>query len=326
MKTIIVTGGAGFIGSNFLRYFLDAHTDINIVNYDKLTYAGNLANLSGLESNPRYSFVRGDICDSEAVGEVFARYNPDYIVNFAAESHVDRSIDGPLLFGHTNVLGTLNLLQCAKEHWSKTGFEGKRFLHISTDEVYGSIDNYEDSFSETSQLMPNSPYSASKASSDLMVRAYYQTYGLPVIITRCSNNYGAYQFKEKFVPTCISKALNNQPIPIYGDGTNVREWIYVEDHCRAVDMALMKGKLGEIYNIGSGVEMSNLTMAKTILEILEKPSSLIVMVADRLGHDKRYAVNSDKAKRELGWACEYGFSEGIRATVEWYIDNQTWWS
>ena len=326
MKTLIVTGGAGFIGSNFIRYFLDAHPEMQIVNYDLLTYAGNIENLRDVEENPRYHFVKGDIADSEAVQNVLETFRPDYIVNFAAESHVDRSIDGPMVFGRTNVLGTLNLLQCAKEFWSKSGFSGKRFLQISTDEVYGSIDNSIDLFYEDSALLPNSPYSASKAGADVMARAFYQTYQLPVLITRCSNNYGPYQYREKFIPVCISKALNNQPIPIYGDGSNVREWIHVIDHCAAIEKVLLEGKPGEIYNVGSGMELSNNELARNILHILGKPLDLIVKVSDRLGHDKRYAIHSGKLQKQLGWSCQYGFAKGIEETVLWYQQNEAWWN
>lgn len=325
MKTIIVTGGAGFIGSNFIRYFLAKHEDFLVVNYDSLTYAGNLENLKDIENHPNYRFEKGDICDAGRFGEVLCGYNADYIVNFAAESHVDRSISDPLVFGHTNFLGTLNLLQCAKAHWSGSGYDGKRFLQVSTDEVYGSLENDYEFFSENSNLMPNSPYSASKAGADLMARAFHKTHGAPVLITRCSNNYGPYQYSEKLIPVCVSKALSDQPIPIYGDGSNVREWIYVLDHCKAIELVLFEGTLGEVYNIGSGVECSNNDLVQTILRILDKPLDLIVRVSDRPGHDKRYAIDSSKLKDELGWSCEHDFEDGIRETVLWYKQNQDWW-
>lgn len=325
MKTMIITGGAGFIGSNFIKYILKNNEDFIVVNYDILTYAGNLENLKDIENDPRYFFVKGDISDQIKFSEVLSTYGADFIVNFAAESHVDRSISDPLVFGQTNFLGTLNLLQCAKAFWSKSGYLGKRFLQVSTDEVYGSLNNDYEYFYENSQLMPNSPYSASKAGADLMVRAFYKTHGVPVIITRCSNNYGPYQYNEKFIPVCVSNALNNQPIPIYGDGSNVREWIYVLDHCKAIEKVLFEGTLGEVYNIGSGIELSNNQIAQTILEILDKPQDLIVMVADRLGHDKRYAIDSSKLENELGWSCEHNFENSIKETVIWYKQNQNWW-
>lgn len=325
MNVLLVTGGAGFIGCNFIKYFLKNHKNFLVVNYDKLTYAGNLQSLKEISNNPRYVFVKGDICDFETFNKTLYKYKPNYVINFAAESHVDNSINGPLIFGQTNVIGTLNLLQCVKEFWDKNDYENKRFLQVSTDEVYGSIDNYDDLFTENSDLLPNSPYSASKAGGDLLVRAFYKTYGLPVIITRCCNNYGAYQFKEKFIPTCISKALSNKPIPIYGDGSNIREWIHVLDHCSAIDKALFSGKPGEVYNIGSGEELSNIIMAGIILNTLEKPKDLIEKVDDRLGHDKRYALDSSKIKQELNWSCKYKLNYGIIRTILWYRKNRWWW-
>lgn len=324
MKVILVTGGAGFIGSNFIQYFLETNQDFMVVNYDKLTYAGNLNNLKEVEELPAYRFVKGDICDREEVNRTLKQYNPDYIVNFAAESHVDRSISGPSVFGQTNFMGTLNLLQCAYEFWGSNSAD-KRFLQVSTDEVYGSIENDSDYFIEDSNLMPNSPYSASKAGADMMVRAFSRTYGLPVITTRCCNNYGPYQYREKFIPTCIIKALHDEPIPIYGDGSNIREWIHVADHCSAVIKALFYGMPGEVYNIGSGEEVSNIEMASIVLNNLGKPADAMIKVSDRLGHDRRYALNSSKIKNQLSWACSYKLEEGIKETIEWYKNNRTWW-
>ncbi len=325
MKVLLVTGGAGFIGSNFIRYFMETNEDSVVVNYDKLTYAGNLENLRDVETLPGYYFVKGDICDSVQVTKTLNEYNPDYIVNFAAESHVDRSIDGPLIFGQTNLIGTLNLLECVKNFWNKTDYTGKRFLQISTDEVYGSLENTTDLFTENSHLLPNSPYSASKAGADLLVRSFFRTYGLPVIITRCCNNYGPYQYKEKFIPTCVSMALKDQPIPIYGTGTNIREWIHVLDHSRAIIKALFSGTLGEVYNIGSGEEVSNIDMAQMILNILGKSQDSIIYVNDRPGHDNRYALDSTRIKNELGWSSSCNLRDGLLKTVLWYKDNQSWW-
>lgn len=324
-KVLLVTGGAGFIGSNFINFFLKRYKDFTLVNIDKLTYAGNLDNLKEIEGIPRYHFIKGDICSSDLVSYVFKEFNPDYIINFAAESHVDRSIKNPSLFIKSNVSGTLNLLQWAYNTWKKNGFDNKRFLQISTDEVYGSINNNDDCFHETSNLLPNSPYSASKASSDLLVRSFTKTYKMPSIITRCCNNYGPYQNVEKFVPTCITNALKDKPLPIYGEGSNIREWIHVVDHCSAVTNALFYGKAGEIYNIGTKDEISNINMAKTILDVLGKPHDSIIKIADRPGHDMRYALDSSKIKNELGWAPNYKLIEGIVDTIKWYIDNQAWW-
>jgi dTDP-glucose 4,6-dehydratase len=320
MKKILVTGGAGFIGSNFIRMMLNGRDDISIVNYDLLTYAGRLENLSDVDGNPRYAFVRGDICDAATVKSVFSKYGFDAVAHFAAESHVDNSIKGPARFVATNVLGTQTLLQAAKEAWEAApgDFGGRRFVHISTDEVYGTLGE-EGFFTESTPLAPNSPYSASKAGSDLMARAYFETYGFPVIITRCSNNYGPYQFPEKLIPLMITNALNNRPLPVYGDGMNVRDWIYVGDHCRAVEIVLEKGKAGEVYNIGGNNEMRNVDIVKQILSLLEKPESLISFVADRLGHDRRYAIDASKIKQELGWKPEMEFEAGMRETIKWYI-------
>jgi dTDP-glucose 4,6-dehydratase len=324
MKLLLVTGGAGFIGSNFIRYFLKNHKDFCVINFDKLTYAGNLENLKDIEDNPAYIFVKGDICDYNQVNKLLKEYNPDYIINFAAESHVDRSIDGPTIFAESNIMGTLNLLQCAHSLWSKNDFQDKRFLQISTDEVYGSIENNTDYFTESSTLEPNSPYSASKAGADLFARAFFKTYSFPVITTRCCNNYGPHQYKEKFIPTCISKALKNEPIPIYGDGTNVREWIHVSDHCAAVTKALFHGTPGEVYNIGSGEEISNIDLSKIILKTLGKSEDAIIMVNDRPGHDKRYALDSNKARKVLKWSCTFKLDEGIAETIKWYKENRSW--
>lgn len=321
MKTILVTGGAGFIGSNFINWFLKKNRDFTVINLDNLTYAGNPGNLKDVESSPGYRFIKGDICDAVLVNEVMERYKPDYIVNFAAESHVDRSISNPLVFAQTNIIGVAVLLDTAYRLWGKSGFDGKCFVQVSTDEVYGSIGHEGVPFSEESPLLPNSPYSASKASADLLVRSFVKTYRFPAIITRCCNNYGPCQYTEKFIPTCITNALRNEPIPVYGDGTNIREWIHVLDHCEAIARALFEGKTGEIYNIGSGEELSNIDLAKIILNCLHKPQDLIRMVSDRPGHDFRYALNSGKAKRILGWACKYKFDEGIQDTVNWYENS-----
>lgn len=325
MKILLVTGGAGFIGSNFIRFFLKRNKDFIVVNLDKLTYAGNLDNLREIENSPRYHFVKGDICNFELIGYVMKRFKPDYIINFAAESHVDRSINQPSIFAQTNVTGTLTLLEMARNTWSNSNYRGNRFIQVSTDEVYGSLENDTDYFLEESNLAPNSPYSASKASADMMARAYHQTFGLPVIITRCCNNYGPYQHAEKFIPTCITHALQDKPIPIYGTGNNVREWIHVLDHDTALIRALFYGKPGEIYNVGSGEEVTNLEMAGKILKILGKPQDLIEMVNDRPGHDRRYALNSYKAKTHLNWNTRYPLDIGLKETVKWYRDHMDYW-
>jgi dTDP-glucose 4,6-dehydratase len=321
MKTILVSGGAGFIGSNFINWFLEKYKDFTLVNIDKLTYAGNVDNLKKVGNSPGYRFIQGDICDAGLVDDIMEQYQPDYIVNFAAESHVDRSISNPMIFAETNIVGVAMMLDAAHRLWGKTGFDGKRFVQISTDEVYGSIGHDEAPFSEESALLPNSPYSASKASADLMVRAFIKTYHFPASITRCCNNYGPCQYTEKFIPTCITNALMNKPIPIYGNGTNIREWIHVLDHCEAIAKVLFEGKAGEIYNIGSGEEISNIDLAKIILKCLNKPEDLIKMVSDRPGHDFRYALNSRKAKSILGWTCKYKFDEGIHKTINWYENH-----
>ncbi len=316
IRTILVTGGCGFIGSNFVRYLLQSH-DYKIINVDKLTYAGNLENLSDISDHPNYEFVRGDIAD-KALIEGLASKEIDAVINFAAESHVDRSIEDPRIFIETNVLGTQALLEAARKY----GIH--RFVQISTDEVYGSL-GPRGSFKEMSPLAPNSPYSASKTAADLLVRAYYKTYGLATIITRCSNNYGPYQFPEKLIPLMITNALENKPLPVYGDGMNVRDWIHVEDHCRAIDLIMHRGKEGEVYNIGANNELPNIEIVKIILKRLNKPESLIKFVEDRPGHDLRYAIDSDKLRDELGWDVMYPFEEGIDLTVRWYVEHQDWW-
>ncbi len=316
MKKILITGGAGFIGSNFVRYMLDKYSGCEIVNLDSLTYCGNLENLSGVEDNPNYTFCRGDITDKELVFEITA--DVDYIINFAAESHVDRSIEDPEIFIKSNVLGTQVLLDAAKEYGIK------KYLQVSTDEVYGSLGKT-GYFREDTPLAPNSPYSASKASADLMVRAYNKTFDLPVNITRCSNNYGPYQFPEKLIPLMISNALENKPLPVYGNGMNIRDWLHVYDHCSAIDLVLHKGKIGEIYNIGGNNEKTNIEIVKLILQNLNKPESLIKFVKDRLGHDLRYAIDSTKIQNELGWKPKYTFETGITETIQWYLDNREWW-
>lgn len=314
---LLVTGGAGFIGSNFIHYMLKNHPDYKIVNFDLLTYAGNLANLKTVEQHSNYKFVRGDICNGEFVDFVIDEYDIDTVVNFAAESHVDRSIVDPGVFVKTNVLGTQTLLASAKNK------KVEKYLQISTDEVYGSLGE-KGYFTENSPLAPNSPYSASKASADLIVRAYYETYGLNINITRCSNNYGPYQFPEKLIPLMITNASGGKELPVYGDGKNIRDWLYVEDHCQAIDLVLHKGKSGEIYNIGGHNEMHNIEIVERIVDTLGQSRSLIKYVADRLGHDRRYAIDPTKIKNELGWEPEHSFEEGIQRTIRWYLDNKDW--
>lgn len=321
MGTILVTGGAGFIGSNFINRFLKKNPGFLVVNIDKLTYAGSLSFLKEAEKSDAYRFVRGDICDIKFVEEIMARFEPDFIINFAAESHVDRSISNPLAFVRSNILGASVMLNCAHRVWERLGFEGKRFIQISTDEVYGSLGPEGAPFTESSPLAPNSPYSASKAGADMMVRAYVKTYGFPAIITRCCNNYGPCQNAEKFIPTCIMHATRNEPIPVYGNGMNIREWIHVLDHCEAIERVLFEGIPGETYNIGSGEELSNLELAGIILRCMNKPEKLIKMVSDRPGHDFRYALNSGKAGSRLNWACKYTFADGIRETIRWYTQE-----
>ncbi|ACX63753.1 dTDP-glucose 4,6-dehydratase [Paenibacillus sp. Y412MC10] len=313
---IVVTGGAGFIGSNFIRYMLSQHPNDEFINVDKLTYAGNSGNLSEVRTNPKYRFVKADIRDRAALEPLF-KEGVDAVVNFAAESHVDRSILQPELFVLTNVAGTQTLLDLSRQYGV-----GK-FVQVSTDEVYGTL-GAAGLFTEESPLQPNSPYSASKAGADLMVRAYYETFGLPINITRCSNNYGPYQYPEKLIPLIIYNALHNKPLPVYGDGLNVRDWLYVEDHCRAVDLVLRQGVDGEIYNIGGHNERNNLQVIRTILSELNKPETLIQHIKDRPGHDRRYAINADKIKKELGWAPQYHYESGIRETIRWYQENLAW--
>lgn len=312
---ILVTGGAGFIGSCFIRHILGKHPDYRVINLDCLTYAGNIKNLDDVKDNANYTFVHGNICDKKLVREIISQ--TDAVVNFAAESHVDRSINNPEIFVETNVQGTLNLLQTAKEN------KIQRFLQVSTDEVYGSLGKT-GYFTEKTPLAPNSPYSASKASADLLVRAYYETYKMPVLNTRCSNNYGPYQYPEKLIPFFISRLLNGQKVPVYGDGMNVRDWLYVYDHCEALDIVLHKGKEGEIYNIGGHNEKTNLEITKIILNAMGKDDSGIEYVQDRLGHDRRYAIDNTKISTELGWQPSLTFEEGIKLTIDWYLTNQTW--
>lgn len=312
---LLVTGGAGFIGSCFVRHILNKYSDYKVINLDKLTYAGNINNLDDVKNNPNYYFVNGDICDKKLTSDLISQ--TDAVVNFAAESHVDRSITGPEIFIQTNVQGTLNLLQMSKE------FDIKRYLQVSTDEVYGTLGKT-GYFTEETSLAPNSPYSASKASADLLVRAYYETYKLPVLITRCSNNYGPYQYPEKLIPFFISKLLKGEKVPVYGDGLNVRDWLYVYDHCEAIDTVLHKGKVGEVYNIGGHNEKTNLEITKLILNAMNKDESYIQYVEDRLGHDKRYAIDNTKIQTQLGWTPSLTFEEGIKHTIDWYLNNQEW--
>jgi dTDP-glucose 4,6-dehydratase len=318
MKTILVTGGAGFIGANFVRHVLAVRKDYRVVNVDLLTYAGNLENLKDVEDEPRYRFVRADIADPAAMSELHESQRPAFVVNFAAESHVDRSILDPGIFVRTNVLGTQVLLDCARA----SGVE--RFLQVSTDEVYGSL-GAEGAFHEETPLAPNSPYSASKTGADLLVRAYHHTFGLPTLTTRCSNNYGPYQFPEKLIPLMISNALEGRPLPVYGDGRNVRDWLHVEDHCAAILAVLEGGRLGEVYNVGGNAEMENIRVVELILDALAKPRSLIQFVKDRPGHDRRYAIDATKIRSELGWTPSRTFERGIAETIRWYLDNREWW-
>ncbi len=318
MKNILVTGGAGFIGSNFINHILDERDDYNIVNLDKLTYAGNLENLKLSEGKKNYQFIKGDITNSELVNFIFEKHKIKYVINFAAESHVDRSILGSEIFYRTNVIGTNVLLETARR------YEAEKFLQVSTDEVYGSLGR-DGLFSERTPLSPNSPYSSSKAAADMMASSFYHTYGMPVVITRCSNNYGQYQFPEKLIPLMIINALNNKKLPVYGDGMNVRDWIYVIDHNKAIDLVFEKGKTGEVYNIGAGNEMPNIKIVKLILNHLKKSEDLIQFVKDRPGHDRRYAIDSTKIKNELGWKPCYTFESAIQHTIEWYLQNKNWW-
>ena len=340
MRTYVVTGGAGFIGSNYIHYMFKKYGDeIRIINVDKLTYAGNLENLKDVEDKPNYTFVRADICDAEAINKIFEENDVDRVVHFAAESHVDRSIKDPGVFVKTNVLGTLTMLNAAKNAWELPDGsfkEGKKFLHVSTDEVYGSLSNPDDYFYETTPYDPHSPYSASKASSDFMVKAFMDTYHFPANITNCSNNYGPYQFPEKLIPLMINNALHGKSLPIYGDGKNIRDWLYVEDHCKGIDMVQEKGRLFETYNIGGHNERENIQIVKTIIATLREELSdddprkahvnedLITYVTDRKGHDRRYAIAPDKIKAEVGWYPETTFEVGIKKTIKWYFEHAEW--
>lgn len=331
MKNILVTGGAGFIGSNFIKYILNADDEYFVLNLDLLTYAGNLQTLSDIRDNPRYVFVKGDIRDYSLVDELFHNYQIDTVVNFAAESHVDRSILNPNIFLTTNILGTQTLLEAAKRHWKLNPDNNHcreykpdvKFIQISTDEVYGTLGK-SGFFNESTPLSPNNPYSASKASADMIVRAYHKTYGLPVNITRCSNNYGPYQLPEKLIPLIINCCRQNKPIPVYGDGKQVRDWLYVYDHCSAIHAVIMKGKNGEIYNIGGNNEKTNIEIVKLIIGAMNKSESLITYVEDRPGHDRRYAIDNTKITTQLGWKPKYTFEEGIAETIEWYLKNEDW--
>jgi dTDP-glucose 4,6-dehydratase len=330
-RNILITGGAGFIGSHVVRLFVNKYPDYRIVNLDKLTYAGNLANLRDIEDSPNYVFEKADICDFPAIQSIFDKYSIDGVIHLAAESHVDRSIKDPFLFARTNVIGTLTLLQAAKTCWEKSGIDGKLFYHISTDEVYGSLGS-EGFFTEETPYDPHSPYSASKASSDHFVKAFHDTYGLPALISNCSNNYGPYQFPEKLIPLFIYNIRNGKPLPVYGKGENVRDWLYVIDHARAIDVIFHKGRTGETYNIGGFNEWKNIDLIKVMIKVTDrllgrnegKSEKLITYVTDRAGHDLRYAIDSRKLKNELGWEPSLQFEEGIEKTVRWYLDNQEW--
>ena len=338
-KTILVTGGAGFIGSAVVRHIIE-NTQDNVVNVDKLTYAGNLESLESVENNPRYAFEQVDICDSKALLRVFEHHQPDAVMHLAAESHVDRSIDGPAAFIETNIVGTYTLLEAARAYWNTLNDERKvafRFHHISTDEVYGDLEGTDDLFTETTPYAPSSPYSASKASSDHLVRAWLRTYGLPTIVTNCSNNYGPFHFPEKLIPLMILNALDGKPLPVYGNGQQIRDWLFVEDHARALYKVVTEGEVGETYNIGGHNEKANIDVVRTICRLLEelvpnkpkgvaKYEDLITYVKDRPGHDVRYAIDAAKIGRELGWKPQETFESGIRKTVEWYLNNKKWWS
>ena len=331
MKTLLVTGGAGFIGSNFIKYILGKYENYRIINLDALTYAGNLENLEEIEKQDNYTFVKGDITNRDVVEAIFTENKIDFVVHFAAESHVDRSILEPEIFLQTNVIGTQILLDVAKKHWklepdnkySRVFLDGVKFLQVSTDEVYGALGK-DGLFEETMPLMPNSPYSASKASADLIVRAYHETFGMPVNITRCSNNYGPYQFIEKLIPLIINNCLQDKSLPIYGDGMQIRDWLHVNDHCSAIDRVLHTGKVGEVYNIGGNNEMANIDIVKLIIKELDKSEALITYVADRMGHDRRYAIDNTKISTELGWHPQYTFDQGIKETIHWYLNNGDW--
>ena len=330
MRTYLVTGGAGFIGSNYIHYMFKKYdNEIRIINVDALTYAGNLENLKDVEKRDNYTFVKANICDKEAISKIFAENDIDRVVHFAAESHVDRSIRNPEIFVQTNVLGTAVMLNCAKAAWELPDGsfkEGKKFLHVSTDEVYGSLPDDDNAFFyETTPYDPHSPYSASKASSDMLVKAYMDTYHFPANITNCSNNYGPFQFPEKLIPLIINNALHGKKLPVYGDGKNVRDWLYVEDHCKAIDLIIHKGRVGEVYNVGGHNEKQNIEIVKIICKELGKPESLITHVGDRKGHDMRYAIDPTKIHNELGWLPETKFEDGIKKTIQWYLDNREWW-
>ena len=331
VRRILVTGGAGFIGSNLVRHLVEQHANHLIVNLDALTYAGNLENLKEVERADNYRFVKGDICDAPLLERLFAEYRIDGVIHLAAESHVDRSIVDPLAFARTNVFGTLNLLNAARAGWGRN-FEGKRFYHISTDEVYGSLSMVDAPFTEETRYSPRSPYSASKASSDHFVRAYHDTYGLPAVISNCSNNYGPYQFPEKLIPLIINNIKNRKKLPIYGQGINVRDWLYVQDHVRAIDLIFREGRDGETYNIGGSNERRNIDLVKSLIRLVDaalnrtvgSSDDLIEYVADRAGHDLRYAIDSSKLHAELGWHPQVGFDEGLRLTVDWYLSHEEW--
>ncbi|WP_195282982.1 dTDP-glucose 4,6-dehydratase [Harryflintia acetispora] len=331
MKNILITGGAGFIGSNFVHHALEKYKEINVVNLDALTYAGNLENLKSIQNDPRYTFVRGDIRDRALIENLFRTYNFDTVVNFAAESHVDRSITEPEVFLTTNIIGTQTLLDVSKRAWKKAPedkysreyIDGVKFLQVSTDEVYGALGKT-GMFTETTPLSPNSPYSASKASADMVVRAYHETYGMPINITRCSNNYGPYQFPEKLIPLMIHNCQNDIPLPVYGDGMQIRDWLYVEDHCSAICTVLEKGVIGEVYNIGGNNEKANIEIVKLLLNSLGKSESLITYVQDRPGHDRRYAIDNTKITTQLGWSPAYTFERGIEKTIDWYLNHHKW--
>ncbi|MBS6064160.1 dTDP-glucose 4,6-dehydratase [Criibacterium bergeronii] len=330
MKNILVTGGAGFIGSNFIKYVLEKN-EYNVINLDLLTYAGNLENLKDISNPDKYTFIKGDICDKDLVQSIFEKYDIDTVVNFAAESHVDRSIENPEIFLQTNVYGTVNLLENAKKYWkidkenkySTEYKQGVKYLQVSTDEVYGALGKA-GMFTEDTNIQPNSPYSASKASADLFVRAYHNTFGLPTNITRCSNNYGPYQFPEKLIPLMINNCIENKSLPVYGDGMQIRDWLHVKDHCTAIFTVLQKGKIGEVYNIGGNNEKANIEIVKLIINALGKSEDLITYVKDRPGHDRRYAIDNSKITNKLGWSPSYTFEQGIKETVQWFIDNQEW--
>jgi dTDP-glucose 4,6-dehydratase len=329
LNSLLVTGGCGFIGANFVRFVLgQADPRCLVLNLDKMTYAGNAENLAGIEQEypERYRFFRGDICDAELLERLFTECAPDAVINFAAESHVDRSIVNPNLFIETNVLGTAALLNVARRCWPEDTWPRRRFLQVSTDEVYGSLpeDDPSQKFTEQTPLSPHSPYSASKASADLIVQATHDTYGMPTLITRCSNNYGPYQFPEKLIPLMINNAVHDEPLPVYGDGKNVRDWLYVEDHCQAVWTVLQQAEPGEVYNIGGNNEMQNIEIVRMLLDALDKPHSLITYVTDRPGHDRRYAIDAAKIKTDLGWEPKYTFAQKLRDTVDWYLANSTW--